>query len=309
MKKSLYLLLIILTLTGCEKEKSSGERVLLGFTPKALPTFAADGDIQTLSVKTNQSWWDYTVEYKSAGEEWVNISREENTLTITTPSNDTYSSREATVVFTIGKGENQLIRRFTVLQLSDSSTAFDITDIDSDGWLWFDTQEKIDKYIGPDKLIQIESATFGAYEETIADPTLVGADDAGVMPGEETPQNGTQKTGAIRLALASSSLGASDGGSIEISLKTCSIFSVYLSSNSSMQTVLKLSVNYGSPVNVKMYMGGFGPVLSKAGQKEWECHKETDNMLTKINTDDANVVSIVSMKNRYLYIHGIKLMY
>ena len=309
MKKSIYLLLIILTLAGCEKEKSSGERVLLGFTPKALPTFSADGDVQTLSVKTNQSWWDYDIEYKSGGEEWVNVSREENILTITTPANETYASREATVIFTIGKGENQLIRRFTVLQLSHFSSAFRIEDIDSDGWLWFDTQEKIDRYVGPDKIIQIYPATHGAYEETIADPTIVGADDTGVMPGEETPQNGTQKTGAIRLALASSSLGASDGGSIEISLNTCRIFTVLVSSNSSMQTVLKLSVNYGSPVNVKMYMGGFGPVLSKAGQKVWDCHTENDYMLTKIKQDDVNIVSIVSMKNRYLYIHGIKLMY
>ena len=311
MKKSIYLLLIIIALTACEKEKSSGERVLLGFTPKALPTFSVDGDIQTISVKTNQSWWDYTLEYDTKeSEEWVDISRDDNTLTITTTPNKTFASRKATLVFTIGKGENQLIRRFPILQPSKFSTAFEVEDVDENGWLWFDTQEKIDRYVGPDKIIQIEGATFGTNEPTIADPTIIGADDAGIMPNdEETPQNGTQKTGAIRLALASSALGADNGGSLVVSLKTCSMFTVFVSSNSSMQTVLKLTLNYTNIINVKMYMGGFGPVLSKAGQKEWECSKESDDMLTKINPDDVNDVSIVNMKNRYLYIHGIKLMY
>lgn len=309
MKKSIYLLLAIFTLVGCEKEKTSGERVLLGFTPRTLETFAAEGDVQTISVTTNQSWWDYAIEYNKEGESWIDITREDNTLTITTPLNETFASREATLVFTIGQGENQLIRRFRILQLSKFSSAFDLEDIDSEGWLWFDTQEKIDKYVGPDKIIQIYPATHGALEPTIADPTIVGADKAGVMPDEETPQNGTQKTGAIRLALASSAIGAADGGSIEISLKSCSEFAVDLSSGSSMQTVLRLSVNYGAPINVKMYMGGFGPILSKAGQKVWNCDEEADKMITKIKEEDANIISIVSMKNKYLYIHGIKLMY
>ena len=53
---------------------------------------------------------------------------------------------------------------------------FDPADVDANGWIWFDTQEKIDKYIGqannedgkidPDgKIIQLICADFGQIKK------------------------------------------------------------------------------------------------------------------------------------------------
>lgn len=60
---------------------------------------------------------------------------------------------------------------------------FDPADVDANGWIWFDTQEKIDKYIGQannedgkidpnGKIIQLICADFGDYEDSTADPAV-----------------------------------------------------------------------------------------------------------------------------------------
>lgn len=60
---------------------------------------------------------------------------------------------------------------------------FDPADVDANGWIWFDTQEKIDKYIGQannedgkidpnGKIIQLICADFGDYEDSTAGPAV-----------------------------------------------------------------------------------------------------------------------------------------
>lgn len=69
---------------------------------------------------------------------------------------------------------------------------FDPADVDANGWIWFDTQEKIDKYIGQannedgkidpnGKIIQLICADFGDYEDSTADPAVKGAGTDGEM--------------------------------------------------------------------------------------------------------------------------------
>lgn len=75
---------------------------------------------------------------------------------------------------------------------------FDAADVDANGWLWFDTQAKIDKYVGWGNKykIQLQSATYedadGQYPEPYGDPTAIGWNAAG-------EQGEGAKTGAIIL--------------------------------------------------------------------------------------------------------------
>ena len=94
---------------------------------------------------------------------------------------------------------------------------FTPADCDSNGWLWFDTQEKIDKYVGDatsDKLIksiptmyqeEVEPDVFEPLYNTTS-PTVAGAGTDGYLPGVDSTGAaiGTDaKKGAIVLAPAS----------------------------------------------------------------------------------------------------------
>ena len=69
-------------------------------------------------------------------------------------------------------------------------------DVDADGWLWFDSQEKIDKYVGlcneadnkidPNgKIIQMVPADIAPdYPPTYADPFWEGAGEGGEIGAE-----------------------------------------------------------------------------------------------------------------------------
>lgn len=115
---------------------------------------------------------------------------------------------------------------------------FDPADCDADGWLWFDTQEKIDKYVdfyssknigSAAPRIYLVSATFenadGEYAEPYADPDIEGYNAEGVEGGEGS------LTGAIVLSPASSSIGsdAPNGGGFVIWLPDCAEYSISLS--------------------------------------------------------------------------------
>lgn len=70
---------------------------------------------------------------------------------------------------------------------------FDPADCDADGWLWFNTQEKIDKYAGFATLdntpkIQLQSTTFfnaeNDFDYPYGDPTIQGYNAEGVQGGD-----------------------------------------------------------------------------------------------------------------------------
>ncbi|MDE6236337.1 MAG: hypothetical protein K2M45_00530 [Muribaculaceae bacterium] len=115
---------------------------------------------------------------------------------------------------------------------------FDPADCDADGWLWFDTQEKIDKYVGFQGLganpkIMLLSATFEnddmEYDEPFADPDIQGYNLEGVEGGEGS------WTGAISLCGASTTYGsdAPNGGGFMLHLPSCAEFDLKLSTESS----------------------------------------------------------------------------
>lgn len=107
-------------------------------------------------------------------------------------------------------------------------------DVDADGWLWFDSQEKIDKYVGlcneadnkidPNgKIIQMVPADIAPdYPPTYADPFWEGAGEGGEIGAEGF------RTGAIITAASSASM-STNGGGFAVLMPSCSTYSICLS--------------------------------------------------------------------------------
>ncbi len=114
-------------------------------------------------------------------------------------------------------------------------------DVDEDGWLWFDSQEKIDKYVGncdevnycvdPNgKPIQLVYADIMPdYPAATADPDFIGV-------GADGEDYGTEGylTGALVLP-GSSSLMSTNGGGFVVCMPSCTTYSICLSSGYSVQ--------------------------------------------------------------------------
>ena len=129
------------------------------------------------------------------------------------------------------------IAAFASVNAQNTYNYFDPKDCDAEGWLWFDTQEKIDKYVGFEAMdpannpkIILQSATFEnadqEYAEPFADPTLKGYNAEGVQGGEGS------WTGAIALCGGSGSTGLTvDGGAILLYLPDCALFEMKVSTS------------------------------------------------------------------------------
>lgn len=111
---------------------------------------------------------------------------------------------------------------------------FSASDIDKDGWLWFDTQAKVEKYVGicdeenykadPNgkKIQMIYAEQMPAYPQTTVDPDAIGYGKGGELKAEG------YKKGAIILP-AASAIGATNGGGILIMMPSCSELSINVS--------------------------------------------------------------------------------
>ena len=114
---------------------------------------------------------------------------------------------------------------------------FDPADCDADGWLWLDTQAKIDKYVGKGLKIQLVQAQY-----EVEDPEFPGeyfTPDCSVSPdfkgynqlGEQGGEGSV--TGGIMLPAASydpeEDWWATDGGGILVAMPDCAVFELYAS--------------------------------------------------------------------------------
>lgn len=111
---------------------------------------------------------------------------------------------------------------------------FSASDIDKDGWLWFDTQAKVEKYVGicdeenykadPNgkKIQMIYADQLPTYPQTTVDPDAIGYGKGGELKAEG------YKKGAIILP-AASAIGATNGGGILIMMPSCSELSINVS--------------------------------------------------------------------------------
>lgn len=130
---------------------------------------------------------------------------------------------------------------FAVLGLALSASAqdetvynfFDPADCDSDGWLWLDTQAKLDKYVGTKIILvpaqyEVEDPEFpGEYitPETYVDANVLGYNTAGVAGGEGS------KIGGIVLPRAEEGWYANlEGGGILLAMPDCASVDLYVSS-------------------------------------------------------------------------------
>ena len=114
---------------------------------------------------------------------------------------------------------------------------FDPADCDADGWLWLDSQEKIDKYVGEGKKIQLVNAQYELQDpnfpddyytpESYTDANLKGYNTQGVEGGEGS------RTGGIVLPAAQydpeEDWWPTDGGGILVAMPDCAQFDLYIS--------------------------------------------------------------------------------
>ena len=130
------------------------------------------------------------------------------------------------------------IAAFASVNAQNTYNYFDPKDCDAEGWLWFDTQEKIEKYVGfqgvgENPKIMLLSATFEnadqGYDEPTTDPTLKGYNAEGVQGGEGS------WTGAISLCGGSFTNGSDspDGGAFMLQLPDLAQFDLKLSTEGS----------------------------------------------------------------------------
>lgn len=201
---------------------------------------------------------------------------------------------------------------------------FTPADCDANGWLWFDTQAKIDKYVGDansDKLIkmvptkyqvEVEPDIFENLKNT-ASPTVYGAGTDGYLPGVD--ENGTAvgadaKQGAIVLAPASGA-GQQNGGGILMYLPSCYYCEVFLSAETRLTPCLYAGLGYKETIDLGIVKGFAAPffVLSSAGQTTWKLHEQT-NENTGLTIKQNGEVSVYLINDNSskaeLFIHGIK---
>ncbi len=201
---------------------------------------------------------------------------------------------------------------------------FTPADCDANGWLWFDTQAKIDKYVGEansDKIIkmvptkyqvEVEPDIFENLKNT-ASPTVYGAGTDGYLPGtdESGAAVGTDaKQGAIVLAPASGA-GQQNGGGILMYLPSCYYCEVFLSAETRLTPCLYAGLGYKETIDLGIVKGFAAPffVLSSAGQTTWKLHEQT-NENTGLTIKQNGEVSVYLINDNSskaeLFIHGIK---
>lgn len=193
---------------------------------------------------------------------------------------------------------------------------FSASDIDKDGWLWFDTQAKVEKYVGicdeenykadPNgKKIQLVYADqLPTYPQTTVDPDAIGFGKGGELGTEG------YKKGAIILP-AASAIGATNGGGILIMMPSCSELSINVSCEGMVNCRLL------SSADVNTAFGDYGvrqvylaPFKKFAGAG----NTSVKGLETKTNGNDN--ITIKSDKPVYayfenntkgeVYIHGIR---
>jgi len=237
-----------------------------------------------------------------------------------------------------------LFAAMTAMGSYAQTNLFDAADCDADGWLWFDTEAKIAKYVGnatdkqdangfdwqnytvnPNgKPIQLAFANITPdYPESFANEAIEGTDAAGYIAGQEQYVEGQAKTGAIVLAGASSIM-SPNGGCLILNLPSCSTISLFMSSESTyMGRTLMITPGYNmtvddSEASADSWTGHTKVIYSKAsafstlhgaGQFLWEG-------IESLNNGNNSGVTFVSgnpvyfafqnCRNQLIYIHGIK---
>lgn len=212
---------------------------------------------------------------------------------------------------------------------------FDPADCDAEGWLWFDSQDKFDKYVTkyketldskdnvtPDLTattkILLLNATFEndmfEKEEATCDPTIKGYNAEGIQGGEGS------WTGAIILPGCKSATGSDDpnGGGFAFYLPDCAEFGVKLSTEPKAIGVgLKGAkgswpiLNDFASIQVYLKMGIWGKLLASVPQFTWNNAQDVVNANTdlKLASEKGHKVAGAVRNNRgdALLVQAIKI--
>ena len=193
---------------------------------------------------------------------------------------------------------------------------FSASDIDKDGWLWFDTQAKVDKYVGTcdednykadpnGKKIQLVYADqVPTYPQTTVDPDAIGFGKGGELGTEG------YKKGAIILP-AASAIGATNGGGILIMMPSCSELSINVSCEG------KVTCRLLSSADINATFGNYGVRQAYIlGFKNFAGAGNTTVTGLETKTNGNDNITIKSDKPVYayfqnttkgeVYIHGIR---
>ena len=193
---------------------------------------------------------------------------------------------------------------------------FSASDIDKDGWLWFDTEAKVDKYVGicdednykadPNgKKIQLVYADqVPTYPQTTVDPDAIGFGKGGELGTEG------YKKGAIILPAASAAM-QTNGGGILIMMPSCSELSINVSCESKVGFQLCSTTDISTTFTDYQVRGAWSPMFgafANAGNttKTGLETKTNGNDNITIKSDKPVYVYFRNITKGEVYIHGIK---
>ncbi|UKK57362.1 T9SS C-terminal target domain-containing protein [Prevotella communis] len=212
---------------------------------------------------------------------------------------------------------------------------FSPTDCDADGWLWLNTQEKIDKYVGTinedgytvdpnGKVIQMAFANINPdYTETYADPEAYGVDTQGNTILDEGVNKDECIKGAIVLAPASAMM-ATNGGCLVLNLPSCATIDLMLSSEARMlgRTLMLSSTNgidNDNSTGENPWTGDTKSIYAKAsvlgslhgaGQWKWEGVESLNNGFNNDITFKSESPVYFALQNCHkypIYVHAIRI--
>lgn len=193
---------------------------------------------------------------------------------------------------------------------------FSASDIDKDGWLWFDTQAKVDKYVGicdeenykadPNgKKIQLVYADqVPTYPQTTVDHDAIGFGKGGELGTEG------YKKGAIILPAASAAM-QTNGGGILIMMPSCSELSINVSCDSKIGIQLCSTTDISTTFTNYQVRGAWSPMFgafANAGNTTktgLETKTNGSDNIT-IKSDKPVYVYFRNITKSEVYIHGIK---
>lgn len=192
---------------------------------------------------------------------------------------------------------------------------FDLADVDANGWLWFDTQAKIDKYIGEeDDLSKKIWLVYAGYEDEelgenplpYASPTVKGAGPTG-----ELGESGC-KTGAIVLC-PSNVFNNETGGAIMLRLPSCLDFALNLSSEDPMLAAVYGGVGAVETVDLQIIRGFcLAPFMYLSRERQYTFANihllQNNNTGFYLESQNAMTACFRNCQSKSLYVHGIKVM-
>lgn len=193
---------------------------------------------------------------------------------------------------------------------------FSASDIDKDGWLWFDTQAKVDKYVGTCDEDNYKADPNGkkiqmVYADQVPNypPTTVDPDAIGYGKGGEVGTEGYKK-GAIILAPASAAM-QTNGGGILIMMPSCSELSINVSCESKVGFQLCSTTDISTTFTDYQVRGAWSPMFgafANAGNttKTGLEIKTNGNDNITIKSDKPVYVYFRNITKGEVYIHGIK---